>query len=132
MNKKTFGLIIGIAAVLIVAAVALGAVSANPTDVKIGNSTFHIPDGFKEVNRTNSSTETTVTFEKDKNTSIVIGVAPDKNFTAEKSVPGDVNKTIAGKKGIYNEKMKNFSYNEKGEFITIFVSDEKMIEEIIK
>lgn len=132
MNKKIFGLIIGIAAVLFVAAVAMGAVSAKPTDVKIANQTFHIPDGYKEVNRTEDANQTNVLFEKDKNTTIIIGVANDNNFTNEKLFPGDVNKTIAGKNGVYNEKMKNFNYNQNGKFIAIFAPDEAVIEEIIK
>ena len=38
----------------------------NTTNIKIRNETFHMPAEFKEVNRENSTTETTVLFEKDK------------------------------------------------------------------
>ncbi len=132
MNRKIFGLILGIAAVLIVAAVAMGAVSANPTDAKIGNQTFHIPDGFKEVNRTNGTNETSVLFEKDKDTSIIISVAPKMNESDLVQVAGDVNKTISGKNGVYNEKLHYFSYNNEGNYIIVFAPDENMIADIIK
>lgn len=53
MNKKIIGLILGIAAVLFVAAFTMGAISAdNPQEVKVGDMTFHLPDGYKEINST--------------------------------------------------------------------------------
>lgn len=137
MDKKIFGLILGIAAVLVVATAAMGTITAaNFVDVEICNETFHIPSEFKEVNRTNGTNETNVLFEKDINTSIVIGVVPDQNLTdqnlTQSLTDGYVNKTISGVNGVYNDKLHDFSYIKDGKLITISAPDEKIIEEILK
>ena len=132
MNKKIFGLVLGIGVVFLVAAVALGAVSAKPTDVKIGNETFHIPDGFKEVNRTENNKDIAVLFEQDKDTLIIIDVSPNEEVDILGKIPGDVNKTIGGKKGIYNEKVHSFNYLDNGNHIAVIGPDENTIADIIK
>ena len=132
MDKK-IALILGIAAVLIVAAAALGAVSAKATDVNMLNDTFHIPDGFRQVNYTEDSGGDLAEgyYMNDSNATIHIKVYSKAASNLNKN-PGDAEKVIAGISGIYNENQHCFRFGTQRNIVNITVSDDALIEQIIK
>lgn len=141
MDKK-IGLIIGIVAVMVVAIAAVAAVpqtnssTANETtgNVTIGNETFHIPDGFKEINSTNSHNYASKEFQKGKD-SITISVGPrDINSTILKQ-SGTVNRTISEIDGLYykfSDDTHFFGYKSGENLILIVSSDDSLIEQVLQ
>ena len=134
MNRKIIGLILGIAAVLIVAALSMGAISAdNPNEVTVGDETFHIPDGFRETNSSENNGTLTKHFKNDTGAVIVINVfkAPGRVSNLPLT-DGEVSRTIAGIDGNYNEQLHMFKYSHENNVIVIIAPDEAMLESIIK
>ena len=141
MDKKTIGLILGIAAVLIVIVVA--AVIMTPTDnsteVTIVNETFHIPEGFNETYSDNGTSYVYHVYKNGTNATIAIQVdSPSYYLPADDS---EVNKTVGGIPGIYKfygendpnfRNMYGFRYLHNGNYIKIHTSDEALLEQIIR
>lgn len=133
MNRKIIGLILGIAAVLIVAAVSMGAISAdNPNEVTVGNETFHIPDGFREVNSSEINGTLIKFFKNDSGAEISISVTKLPGRISNISLNnGDVRRTIAGIDGVYCEENHTFKFSHENNLIFVMAPDENMFEGII-
>ena len=135
------GLILGIAAVLIVAALSMGAISADDSsEVTIFNETFHIPDGFREVNSVNTTVSVTKTYENDNGESFTIAIFKKSNVN-RLNLTNPVNKTIGGINGlyntqrnffeIYNESVHAFRYQTESGMVTVVSPDESLIERVL-
>ena len=133
MNKKIIGLILGIAAVLFVAAFTMGAISAdNPQEVKVGDMTFHLPDGYKEVNSTEKDNTKAVTYSKDNKTIFISVTTTEGKISSISLRDGEVEKEFARKKGGYNAEKHTFKYADGHHMIIIKAPEENMIADIIK
>ena len=119
---------------LFVATFTMGAISAdNPQEVKVGDVTFHLPDGYKEVNSTEKDKTKTVRFSNDKGETIIISVtAVDGKISSLDLKDGEVQKEFAGKKGGYNAEKHFFKYADGKNLILINTPNEDMIADIIK
>lgn len=133
MNKKIIGLILGIAAVLFVAAFTMGTISAdNPQEVKVGDMTFHLPDGYKEINSTDKDNTKAVTYSKDNKTIFISVTTTEGKISSISLRDGEVEKEFAGKKGGYNPEKHTFKYADGHHMIIIKAPEENMIADIIK
>ena len=135
------GLILGIAAVLIVAALSMGAISADDSsEVTIFNETFHIPDGFREVNSVNTTTGVMKTYQNDSGASFTIAIYKDLNLNMLNLTNRD-NRTIGEINGIhntqrnfyeiYNESVHAFRYQTESGMVTVVSPDESLIERVL-
>ena len=137
MDKKTIGLIAGIAAVLIV---LVGAVSATTTDnsseVTIFNETFHIPEGFNKTYSHNQSDLIEMKYSGDAG-SISIRVV-NHNDSGQSHIhlnPDELNRTIGNISGFYSYphgEGHQFRYANGNNVIIIQSSNETLLEQIIK
>lgn len=107
-------------------------------EITILEEKFNIPDGFEE-NESGTEPENIgagvtlyKTFVKG-NDSFTIKVYENKNgwSTVYEASDGEVEKTINGYSGIYNEKTHTFSYHGDTGEVRIKVSDIKLLNEII-
>ena len=123
--------------VICVAITCLGVVSS--AEITIGDEKFNLPDGFKEVpgdNTTENTSDTNIYikfFENSKGDSIIIQVDAPKDgskFILTKN-PGDENKTINGIDGLYNKDIKVFTYEHNGKLITVSVTNENLLKDVL-
>jgi hypothetical protein len=131
------GKLISILIVVCVAITFLGVVSA--AEITIADEKFNIPDGFKENpggNNPGSSSNGITTYKKEFENSngdlfiIQVDILDDGEFMLTPN-NGDVNKKINGIDGLYNDQLKVFTYVDDGKLITISVSDEGLLKDIL-
>ena len=134
MNTKRA---IGILLLICILAVTVAAVSAQ--EVTIGDVKFNMPDGFEKVESKCGTIpaddifeETTYEAYTNGKESVVINVAKTKVDTLSQAMLDEVEKTINGYEGVYNETYKSFTYHtDDGYFVSINGVDPELIEQII-
>ena len=141
MDKKIMGLVGGIAAVFLVLVVA-AVLTTGGSQVTIVNETFNIPQGFSEVDPSNSSvvavyarnTESKY-FMNDANETIIIQVYQSSEVLNDVPVmPGEVNKTMGGINGLYkiDDEDHVFRYPHGTHGITITAPSDELIEQVLR
>ncbi len=128
---------IGILVVIFIVISSIGIVSAS--EVNIDNVKFNIPDGFKEntaeseVIKDSSGTTTIKCYENDAEDGIVINVISMSEGSIEEvdPEPGDVNKTINGIEGFYNNDTTEFKFTVDGKLICVSAHDESLLSQIL-
>lgn len=128
---------IGILVVFLIVISSIGIVSAS--EVNIDDVKFNIPDGFKEntaeseVIKDSSGTTTIKCYENDEKEGILIQVISMSEGRIEEvdPEPGDVNKTINGIEGFYNNDTTEFKFTADGKLIFVSAHDESLLNQIL-
>ena len=131
------GLILGTAVVLIVAALSMGAISADDSsEVSIFNETFHIPEGFNKTYSHNQSDLIEMKYSGDAGSFSIRVVNHNNSGQSHISHNSDeLNRTIGNISGLYSYphgEGHQFRYAHGNNVIIIQSSNEALLEQIIK